>query len=91
MTMCVWNWRNKIFALGLAAPLLAANGKTARPGEVLLQQSCTACHTLSAIKERPRSREDWSLELDKMVTMGAKIRNRKALLDYLSSAYGPKR
>ena len=39
----------------------------------------------------PASREDWDLELDKMIAMGAKVENRKTLLDYLSRTYGPKR
>lgn len=59
-------------------------------GKVLLQRSCTACHSLDSIQARRLSREDWSLELDKMRAMGAKIANRKALLDYLVSAYGVK-
>ena len=60
----------------------------ATTGKLLLQRSCTACHNLDSITARRLSREDWSLELDKMVSMGAQVKNRKALLDYLSSAYG---
>ncbi|MCU1259373.1 MAG: hypothetical protein JWO80_2258 [Bryobacterales bacterium] len=74
--------------VGIAFLLMAAGGSKTPPGKVLLQRSCTACHSLDAIQARRLSREDWSLELDKMISMGAKVRNRKALLDYLAATYG---
>jgi hypothetical protein len=77
--------------LGIAILLLAASGEQARSGEAMLQAACTACHTLDSIKAQRLSRQDWALELDKMVSMGAKVRNRKALLDYLAATYGPTR
>ncbi len=43
------------------------------------------------MREARLSREDWRLELDKMTTIGAKIQNRKVLLDYLVAHYGTKR
>ena len=77
--------------VGIAVLLLAGAGSKTPTGKVLLQRSCTACHSLDAIQARRLSREDWSLELDKMISMGAKVRNRKALLDYLAATYGPGR
>lgn len=47
---------------------------------------------MDPVREAHLSREDWGLELDKMEVIGAKIRNRKVLLDYLATHYGqPKR
>jgi len=57
-------------------------------GEQQLQQSCTACHRIDVVKAQRLSRWEWSRELDKMTSMGAKIRNRKALLDYLARNFG---
>ncbi len=71
----------------IATLLLFATPK-APDGKTLLQRTCTACHNLDAITARHLSREDWSLELDKMTAMGARIRNRKVLLDYLAATYG---
>ena len=55
-----------------------------------LKRTCTRCHGLDVIRAQRLSREEWERELDKMSSMGAKIRNRAALLDYLTRRYGPK-
>ncbi len=75
-----------------AASLLFAGMSPAmkQKGEKQLRVSCIACHGLDAIQARRLSREDWNLEVGKMETMGAPIRNRKLLLDYLEAVYGPK-
>jgi hypothetical protein len=57
-------------------------------GEQQLQRSCTACHRLDVVKSQKLSRWEWSRELDKMTSMGAKIERRKALLDYLARNFG---
>jgi hypothetical protein len=57
-------------------------------GERQLERSCTACHRLDVVKAQRHSRWEWSRELDKMTAMGAKIENRKALLDYLTKNFG---
>jgi hypothetical protein len=58
-------------------------------GEQQLQRSCTACHRLDVVQAQRLERWEWSRELDKMTSMGAKIQNRKALLDYLTRQFGP--
>ena len=63
-------------------------GWFAASGESQLQRSCTACHRLDVVKAQRLSRWEWSRELDKMTSMGAKIENRKALLDYLTRNFG---
>jgi hypothetical protein len=57
-------------------------------GEKEIQRSCTACHRVDVIQAQRLTRWEWSRELDKMTNMGAKIANRKALLDYLSRNFG---
>jgi hypothetical protein len=57
-------------------------------GEQQLEHSCTGCHRLDVVKAQRLSRWEWSRELDKMTTMGAKIQDRKALLDYLFKNFG---
>jgi hypothetical protein len=58
-------------------------------GEQQLQRSCTVCHRMEVITRQRLTRWEWSRELDKMTSMGAKIENRKALLDYLTKQFGP--
>jgi hypothetical protein len=57
-------------------------------GERQLERSCTACHSLDVVKRQQLERWEWSRELDKMTFMGAKIENRKLLLDYLTKNFG---
>ena len=54
-----------------------------------LERTCGTCHPMDPVREAKLSREDWGLELDKMRVIGAKVKNRKVLLDYLVSHYGP--
>ncbi len=79
--------------VAIAFLLLAGASQPPQPppaGEILLRRACTTCHPLDVIHARRLPREDWGLELNKMAAMGAQIRNRKALLDYLASTYGSK-
>lgn len=55
-----------------------------------LQATCGTCHPLDPVKEAKLSHADWIREVDKMEAMGAKIKNRKLLLTYLSAHYGRK-
>jgi hypothetical protein len=57
-------------------------------GEQMLQRDCTGCHRLDVVKAQRLQRWEWSRELDKMASMGAKIERRKALLDYLARNFG---
>lgn len=54
-----------------------------------LKRTCARCHKLDVVRAQRLSREEWERELDKMSGMGAKIRNRAALLNYLTRKYGP--
>ena len=54
-----------------------------------LKRTCVRCHNLDVIRAQRLSREEWATELDKMAAMGAKIKDRAALLNYLARRYGP--
>lgn len=59
--------------------------------EKRLEVTCGTCHPLDPVHAARLSRSDWSRELDKMQAMGAKIEDRKTLLDYLTARYGQQR
>ena len=68
--------------------LLAAPKQKPPSGAAQLKRSCTRCHRLQVVHAQRLSREEWDRELDKMTSMGAKIGDRPALLDYLEKHYG---
>ena len=73
----------QILALLGVAVSVAANPATE------LRRTCTRCHNLDVVRAQRLSREEWETELNKMTSMGAKIKDRAALLDYLTRKYGP--
>jgi hypothetical protein len=58
--------------------------------EAQLERSCSGCHKLDVVRAQHLSRWEWSRELDKMTRMGAKIDDRKRLLNYLARNFGNK-
>ena len=76
----------KLLILVICSASLAA---AADPGATQLRRTCTRCHNLDVVRAQRLSREEWVTELDKMTSMGAKIKDRAALLDYLTRKYGP--
>lgn len=81
-----------ILLAGLAS-ISAMHARTASPRrpagpETQLKQNCSRCHKLNVVRAQHLSREEWQAELDKMTSMGAKIADRQALLDYLAKKYG---
>ena len=61
------------------------------PNRVDLRKTCTRCHPLDVVRAQKLSREEWDDELRKMESMGAVVKNRESLLDYLARTYGVKR
>ncbi len=55
-----------------------------------VKAACTQCHNASRITEQHLTRQEWSVQLDKMVALGAEIQDsdRPALLNYLSKNFG---
>jgi hypothetical protein len=79
--------------LVLAICLTAAASPRTRPSApnpaMEIKRNCTRCHNTDVIRAQHLSRQEWDLELKKMESMGAKVNNRTALLDYLTRRYGP--
>ena len=69
-----------------ASPTAPSSRQEAGRREVL--RSCQKCHTLDVVAVQKLSREDWADELRKMVKMGARVREREAVLDFLAAKYG---
>lgn len=55
--------------------------------------SCLECHEARIILQQRLSKAAWTKEVDKMVKWGAVVdaNDRDALIDYLSSNFGPDR
>lgn len=77
--------RIRLLAVGFIVALCALAADPAAE----LKRTCARCHSLDVVRAQRLPREEWETELDKMSSMGAKIRNRAALLDYLTRKYGP--
>jgi hypothetical protein len=53
--------------------------------------ACTECHEARIILQQRLSKAAWTKEVDKMVKWGAVVdaNDKDALIDYLSSSFGP--
>ncbi len=78
-----------VFLIATAACGAARRAPAAR--ERTLERTCTRCHGINVVHAQRLTREEWNRELQKMTLMGARITDRKALLDYLATTYGPRR
>ena len=63
------------------------------PMQAKVKAGCLQCHNASRITEAHFSRTQWSDELDKMIGLGAVVpdADRKDLLDYLTTNFGPEK
>jgi hypothetical protein len=52
------------------------------------EKRCAGCHGLRIIATQRLNRTGWERELDKMVRWGAEIKEREAILTYLTETYG---
>jgi hypothetical protein len=59
-------------------------------GEALLQERCTACHTLDRVMRAGHTALGWEQTVDRMVKRGAELNDeeRTVLIDYLAQTYG---
>jgi mono/diheme cytochrome c family protein len=77
-------------AIGIALLVSAASAADtdlAERGKKEENFSCVQCHSLRLIHSQRLSKAAWTRELDKMAGWGAAMRDRQALLDYLSDQY----
>jgi DMSO/TMAO reductase YedYZ molybdopterin-dependent catalytic subunit len=68
----------------------ALQGSAAMPPDAY-RTSCALCHGEDIVRQQRLTRAQWDAEIEKMIGWGAKVSagDRAALLDYLSSNYGP--
>lgn len=65
----------------------SADNTATETGRKLEQASCTPCHSLRLVDSQRLSASAWAKEVDKMIGWGAMARDRKALIEYLSTNY----
>ena len=60
-------------------------------GKTLVQAACTQCHGVDVIVGQPRSREDWTEVVSRMVGNGAQLSDEdyNQVIQYLSAYLGP--
>lgn len=84
-------WRLLFWACLAMFPAWSAPKSSAKlaAGKKQMLAACQGCHPLQTIELRRFSREDWDSVLRKMTSMGAKVKDREALLEYLAATYKP--
>jgi hypothetical protein len=86
-----------LIALGAATWIAAENSQSANqdlPTGAMQQKAtaaCLECHEARIILQQRLTKAAWTKEVDKMVKWGAMVdaKDRDALIDYLSSNFGP--
>lgn len=60
-------------------------------GKALVQSACTQCHGIDVIVSQPRSREDWTEVVSRMVGNGAQLSDEdyNQVVQYLATYLGP--
>ncbi len=58
-------------------------------GAALLDSRCAKCHDLDRVTDASKSRDEWQVTVDRMITRGAVLDDteRKTLIDYLTETY----
>jgi hypothetical protein len=77
-----------VVACGSAA---SSGGEESGDGEALLQDRCTACHSLDRVTRAHKSSEEWQQNVTRMVNKGAKLSEdeQAVLVQYLTETNGP--
>jgi len=90
------NFKIVVLTLLLGVVISACGGSnevnakaTALNGKVLLEERCTACHTLDRIESASKSTAGWGVNVREMVGKGAELNasEQEELIDYLSITY----
>jgi hypothetical protein len=78
-----------ILLVGLFVAACNSGGSGSSDGKSLLQDRCTACHTLSRVEKAEKTRDEWGRTVDRMIAMGAELNSdeKDVLLDYLEATY----
>src|SRR5262245_28557855 len=80
-----------VAAAALMAPAQAQNLPDGK-NKALVEKTCEACHELSLLTDRGRSKEDWGAVVQSMIAMGAEIKadDVSLIVDYLATAIPPR-
>jgi len=75
--------------------LASAQSKGLPPGpmQAKVKAACTQCHAATKISSQHKSRQEWNVQLDKMIGLGAEVPDseRAAFLNYLTKNFGPEK
>jgi cytochrome c5 len=60
-------------------------------GKALIQTACTQCHSIDVAISQPRSRDEWTDVVSRMIGNGAHLSDDdySLVIDYLSKHHGP--
>jgi coenzyme F420-reducing hydrogenase gamma subunit len=75
-----------LIVLGIIA-LTACGGSS--NGDALLESRCSECHDLDRVTNASKSRDEWEVTVDRMITRGAVLDDaeRETLIKYLAETY----
>jgi hypothetical protein len=67
----------------------SGDGGAKSPGQVLMDDRCSACHSTTRITTSHKTLEEWTSTLQRMVTNGAQLNaeERDILIQFLSETY----
>jgi len=79
-------------------PLIMGTGALAQElpdgtGKALVQSACTQCHGIDVIVRQPRTRDEWTDVVSRMVGNGAQLSDEdyNQVIQYLATYLGPPR
>jgi cytochrome c5 len=74
----------------IAQATTAVQNAPSLDGAAILENQCAQCHSPEKAKQAPRSRDQWSQTVDRMINKGAVLSGaeKTALVDYLAKNYG---
>lgn len=78
---------------GAQAPSAPGKPLPSGPEQPKVKAACTSCHNTSRITEQHLTRQQWSIQFEKMEGLGAVIpdADRDAMLTYLTRNFGPEK
>ena len=61
------------------------------PGKAVLQTACSQCHGVEVVTSQPRSRDEWTEVVSRMVGAGAQLTDEDygLVVEYLAAHFGP--
>src|SRR5512140_533575 len=68
---------------------ISVGNNTALDGQVIMQQSCSVCHSITRVTSAHHTAAQWQNTVNRMINHGAKLTSKEeqALIDYLAQHY----